>query len=214
MQAGETGSWVVRLDVPMEPHVALFVRDSLGLGESTGTGKLPPRLEGEIPDWSSLVTDDEHERLQQSFASWWPSSFAGATLAEAGQTTDPAARHRQLEQFHSDFYAPLASYPELRHAASTWFYGHQKSHVRHDPDASRRYWTVCRDAAEAAAEELGVAPGELHATTLLLLVQDVWYATPEPGRLLYSPTVGDDAELLFELLFDTFRSGAGLGHRH
>ena len=209
MRAAEAGSWVLRFDVPMEPHVALFVRDSLGFAASTSTVKQPPHLEGDVLDYSSLVaTDDEYERLERSFPSWWQLSFGGAALTEGGPASDPMARHRQLERFSKDFYGPLAPYPELRHAASTWFYGHREPHVRHDPDVARRYSEIARDAANAAAEQLGVAPAELYADTWLLMVQDVWYATPEPGRLLYSPTVRDDAELLFELLFDTFSSSA------
>ena len=206
MRAVEAGSWVLRFDVPMEPHVALFVRDSLSLDTSSSALKLPPELEGDIPDYSSLVSEEDCERWEESFASWWQLAFAGAGLTENGDAEDPAALPRRLERFSEEFYAPLAPYPELRHAASTWFYGHSEPHRRHDPKAAQTYWAIARDAAEAAATELGVSPGEVHANTWLLLVQDVWYAAPEPGRLLYSPTVREDTKLLSELLFDTFTS--------
>jgi hypothetical protein len=52
MKVAGSRSWRSTFDVPEAPHVALFVRDALGLDRADAA---PPRLEGEIPIRSSLI---------------------------------------------------------------------------------------------------------------------------------------------------------------
>jgi hypothetical protein len=212
MRVAGSKSWMLRFDVPEEPHVALFVRDALRLGADAETaGEQPPSLEGGVPDQTSLVTAAERERLKLAYPSWWQTSFDGAALLARGQEAfdDAMERHRQLDEASTRFYAPLARHAELRRDARDWLAEHRGPHERPDSDLRRRNWEIARDAAEAAAAERGVEPGELAASTWLLLVQGVWWATPAAGRLVYSPAVRDDAELLSNLLRETFGSSLG-----
>ena len=75
-----------------------------------------------------------------------------------------------------------------------------------DHETAMARWKVSRDAAEAAAAELGVEPGELSADTWLLMVEGLWWAAPGPGQLLYSPAVRNDRTLMANLLQDAFTS--------
>jgi hypothetical protein len=210
MHTANAESWELRSEVPDEPHIALFVRDALELQiPSTMCEPLPP-LEGEIPDLRVLVTEEEREKFGLAYPDWWGSSFRGAALLAAHRGRNhPAAFHRELQAASARFYEPLTSHVQLRQKAAAWLVEHRKPHVRRPPDSRRRDWEIARDAVEAAATDLGVAPGELRANTSLLLVQCIWYATPAPGCLLYSPAVRDDARLFGEVLRDAFASSFG-----
>ena len=210
MHTANAKSWELRSEVPDEPHIALFVRDALQLQIPPTSSKPLPPLEGEIPDLRLLVTEAEREQLALAYPDWWESSFQGAALLTAHRGgNDPAAFHRELEAASARFYEPLTSHVELRQQAAAWLAEHRKPHSRRPPDSRRRDWEIARDAVEAAATDLGVAPGELRANTSLLLVQGIWYATPAPGSLLYSPAVSDDAHLFGDVLRDAFASSLG-----
>ena len=55
MRRAESASWRFAEGIVQMPVVALFVRDAVGLGVPPGAA-LPPRLDGELPDRSGLVS--------------------------------------------------------------------------------------------------------------------------------------------------------------
>jgi hypothetical protein len=203
----------MRFDVPQEPHVVLFVRDALGLGGRVDVPNDPPRLAGHVPDLSSLVSSDERQRVVRGYRSSWqlalaigvPGQEVSSELVSGAVTPDPV--RDQVTRFHDSFRPPK----ELRRQAAAWFDEHGQGHefpfpARESRAAWETEWMMTRDAAQAAAGQLGVDPGELCANALLLVVDGVWWATPGPGRLLFSAAVRDDAELLSRLLRETFLS--------
>jgi hypothetical protein len=206
MRLASSSSWELRFDVLKAPHIVLFVRDALRFG--TDDGRQPPRLEGDTPDLRALVDEQERRQLALGYRSWWQEE----DLIDSGMLTtvkgpeDLARRHRELEAWSADFYAPLVPHRELRRQASEWCAEHRERYeprVR-DPETARARWETARDAAQAASTELGVAPGELSVNTWLIMVRGLWWATPRPGQLLYSPAVQEDRSLLRGLLQDAF----------
>jgi hypothetical protein len=186
MQVAGSRSWRSTFDVPEAPHIALFIRDALGLD---GAEDAPPRLEGEIPDRASLIDDRDH--VASLWRSWW------CTLAPAGPLDAGAAAlsDGELSEVVRD----------LQPEAQAWFYGHREPHIQ-PQRGGMRDWEITRDAVESAAIELRVAPHALHADTWLLLVEGDWWDRPGPGQLIYSPTIREDSELFLRLLRSAFRS--------
>lgn len=162
-----------------------------------------------MPDLRGLVSDEERERLEQFYRPYWqrdrPLPGCEPQIV-AGAEQDAVACHRQMERWLEHFYQPLAAHRELRDEASLWFKEHRERHepMQRDHDRVMARWKISREAAEAAAADLGVDPGQLSVDTWLVMVKGVWWAAPHPGQLLYSPAVREDRNLLSELLYDTF----------
>jgi hypothetical protein len=212
MRSATSSSWELRFDVLEEPHIALFIRDALRFESSDG--RQPPRLEGEVPDLRSVVGEEQSPQIMLGFRSWWQEEHLIDEWRVAPPVNGPedwGESHRRLEARLANFYAPLAGQPELRRHASDWFAEHRERYEprdRHHEDAKAR-WEISKDAAEAAAAEVGIEPGELSADTWLMMVRGLWWATPQPGQLLYSPAVREDRSLLANLLQDTFTASVG-----
>ena len=186
MQVAGSRSWRSTFDVPEAQHVALFVRDALGLDRDEDT---PPRLEGEIRGRSALIND--RDRVRSLWRRWW-GTLTPETLNDAELTA----------RSHDDLRADVR---ELQRDAQAWFYAHREPHIQPQRDAMRD-WEITRDAVESAASELGVEPHLLHADTWLLLVEGDWWQLPAPGQLAYSPAVREDPELFLKVLRSAFRS--------
>ena len=200
-------SWELRFDLLEAPHIALVVRDALRLDPTSG--RQPPRLSGEIPDLRDRFTVAQRNRLAEAYAPRCHERRLIGTwdARPRGQSRDDLfAYHRDTERRYDKLFGPMAEHADLKRLALDWFAEQREQHEPRHPDsgAERARWEVARDAVELAAAETGVEPGRLRADTWLLMVQGLWWASPRPGQLLYSPSVRADLSLLGGLLQDTF----------
>ena len=184
MRVAGSKSWRLTFDVAQSPHIALFARDALGIDCDGGV----PRLLHRVPDQSQLIADQDPAAVATAWQAWWATMIP--TSSQPLPAPGPALR-RAIADLHDD--------------ACAWFEEHRKPWIVPRRDAHRD-WQVSKSAAEAAASDRGVSPGDVHADSQLLLVDGNWWQRPAPGVLLYSPAVMIDEIQMHELLRATFAS--------
>jgi len=117
-------SWRFAQDIDQSLHVALYLREALGL-EIEGDQIVPPRLAGEIPDHTGLLDPAATRVAAARWMVWWRGVVALQAPAQLGPPsgqTDQRAFRRQLAArrqlvFDPPEWASLADSPALQRAA-------------------------------------------------------------------------------------------------
>jgi hypothetical protein len=215
MQVAGRPSWRFEENDAGDLHLALFARDAAGL-DVPSAPDIPPPLTAAI---DQLLAPPSAAAASQ-WATWWrglirfqaggigPSRRLGpgddlqAWLAEM--------RERHLAVFDPPGFESLASMPELRAVVRATFAADGRPLLRRDPPTAvppRAFaYGVVRAAAEAAAAEFGVSPGEIDGTAHVLDVQGAWFFLAAPGYALCSSAAAADPQVAAQLLGAVFAS--------
>jgi hypothetical protein len=208
-------------------NLALFVRDAADLPVPS-SADIPPRLAGEIPDCSAVLSPDDRATAGDQWVVWWH-QLLDQVVREArqratlppGDDGDPEARFqfviRHLYAGRDDVFDPpqfaaLAGMRPLQSAAVGTF-EQAGQWTRRDPSGGQRPGAFPADAvreiAESTAADLGVPVHELDGVAHVLDVTGVWSYLAGPGCGLCSEAVATDAAAARQLLRQLFSSGPG-----
>lgn len=195
-------------------HAALFVRDAGGLAAPAAPDIPPPLL---------VAIDQAHREsahpaeAARQWVTWW----RGLVRFRSDEVQPPhgpaagqelhawleAVRERHVAAFDPPGFESLASMPDLRAvAAATFADGRRLLCREHRTPAGEFGYQVVSAAAEAAAAEFGVSPGEIDGTVDVLEVRGVWFNLSGPGYALCSRGAAGDPAVARQLLRAVFAS--------
>lgn len=221
MRFAGTASWRFAEGIEQAPLVALFVRDTLGLRVPPGA-VIPPRLDGELPDYSTLLDSERLAAASAVWTGWWQAVAAQAIRGHQGPPTgvDQRVWLRQLANEHQIMFDPpefasLAAQPALADAVRGTFDGALRW-----ADAQRRAlllppqsrhgqfdYNIVRAVAEEVTRRHGVSPGAVGACAMVLPVEGIWWNRFAPGAVLCSVYAAHDPAIARAVLTDAFESG-------
>jgi hypothetical protein len=206
-------------------ETAGFVRDAARLPVPAGPD-VPPRLSGDVPDCSGLLTPDARATTAQQWAVWWyrlirqaaaegqRSAIPRPVAADPGQEHAAAVRHRfagRDDVFDPPEFGSLARLQPLQSvvtsilaSASAWSRGPAARQAR---DSRVFAWPVVRDVAEGTAADLRVPIGDITGDAYVLPLEGQWSYLAGPGCALCSAELARDPDAAGRLLRDIFRSG-------
>ena len=125
MQLEGTSSWHFAVSAGDDrPHLALFVRDAVGL-RVADSPEVPPRLADAVPDHRAVLNEDERQAAQRQWTNWWAAVISlkiqehEASAADLRVSPELLARREQAGS-PPDF-AALIDRPELRRAVVETF---------------------------------------------------------------------------------------------
>lgn len=221
MRRAGSASWRFAEGIEQMPVAALFVRDAVGLGVPTGAG-LPPRLDGDLPDRSSLVNAGQRRAAGAEWVGWWQEVVAhhvGMHQGPPDGTDQRAWLARQAVQtgtlFDPPDFAALAGRSTLRNVVQSTF-----AEALRWADIQRRtflmppdrrpgqfdYETV-RSVAEQVAQRHRVSPDAVRGCAIVLPVQGNWWRRFSAGAILCSVHAARDPSSARPALTDAFESG-------
>ena len=200
------------------PHVALFVRDALGLSVAPGPA-VPPPLAGAVPDRRGLLSPGERHEAGRQWTDWW-TALLGVEVHRQEESPDPghpaswqvlrAGRDRAGSP--PDF-AALADRPALRRAVvDTFPEAHRwADRMRGVGDRDERGgcfpYRLVRQVAEDVAFDRGVDVGAVRASAVVLEVEGSWWHLPAPGAVVCSRGATAEPRTAHLVLRQVFESG-------
>jgi len=221
MRFAGSASWRFAEGIEQAPVVALFVRDTLGL-EVPAESVIPPRLDGDLPDYSALVAAEQRSAAGAAWTGWWQEVVAQDVRRQQGPPASVdqrvwlrqwATEHRAA--FDPPEFASLADRPALAKAVQVTLNGALRW-----ADARRRAllippqgqpgqfdYDVVRAAAEQIARRHGVSPDALRACAVILPVDGIWWNRFAPGAVLCSVHTARDPGIARSMLTEAFESG-------
>ncbi|TRW44142.1 hypothetical protein [Georgenia yuyongxinii] len=221
MYRAGTVSWSLSItEGSSQPHLALYVRDAVGLRVTDPAS--PPPLLHRPPDRRALLTDEERTRAAEQWPSWWHAILRLDTrfhdTSERRGTSDQAAfltwvRAHAAERARTVGEPPeftaLHGSPELQRAAvALWPEGRSWAERRSAPTAEPGSpAVVTREVAEAVIAEHGISPDAVRGTVLVLAVDGVWSHLLQPGVMLCSAVCQDAPEAWRRVVRQVFESG-------
>jgi hypothetical protein len=219
MELAGGGSWRFAEDVDEMAHVALYVRDVLGLDVAVAANR-PPALAGAVPARLDVLDDAERREAAAQWPLWWESVLADATHQNQGppNEADMDAWMRELHVRGLRTGSPpecagLADRPALRKAlialtaeACRWAEGPRRAA---HPPAGRATFAgeLIREVAEAVAFDRRVAAEAVRGIALVLAVEGSWWVCHRPGVVLCSVSAPEDNVTARTILRAAFESG-------
>jgi len=224
-------SWRFAESIDQLPLVALFVRDTLRLEVPAG-GVIPPRLEGEVPDHSSLLAPVRRDAAGTGWTGWWQEVLAragrlhlhhpgtrAAGLDLVAWARQMAVEHRELDAAYPPVFDPpefagLADRPALRQAVRVTF-----GEALRWADTQRRslLFLPARPAqfdsqlvpaeAEQTAGLHRVDLGQVRACAVVVPVRGAWWHRFAPGAVVCSVHAARDPAVAHTIITDAFESG-------
>ena len=193
-------SWRLSLDNPQGLHIALFVRDAVGLVTPPSHG-VPPMLAAEIPDHTAALADTGRAEAGGQWLAWWHRLVTHEIAPHYSPAVDEDAWRRRAAEYQRVVDPPdfesLAGLPALRTAVVATFGAARewsnalKRRVAGSPPFEH---SLVRDVAQEIITERGVSPDELDAAVMVLDVAGAWSYLAGPGAMCCSATtLGDPA---------------------
>jgi hypothetical protein len=210
-------SWCFTDSADQMPHVALFVRDAVGL-DVEAAPDIPPALADPVPDLRSVVEPQVRARAGVQWPSWWHALVDAEALMHGdtseGDDLDDRFRfaEREAAGMPPDF-AGLADRPELRQVvlatyekAVRWTEGRHQAVGR--PDVGHTFdWKIVRDVAQDVARDREVSIGDVRGTALVFAVEGEWWARFDAGVVLCSDSIRSDPNAVRAIVRTAFESG-------
>jgi hypothetical protein len=213
------GSWRFAVDVNEMVHVALYVRDALGLDVEAAPNR-PPALAGGVPAGPDVLNDAERGEAAAQWPAWWEAVLADATHQNQGPP-DRADMDAWMRELHvrglrtgsPPEFAGLMDRPALRKAlialtpeACRWAEGPRRA--AHPPAGRATFASeLIREVAEDVAFDRGVAVQAVRAVALVLAVEGSWWVCHRPGVVLCSVSAPEDPVTARTILRAAFESG-------
>lgn len=126
MRFAGSASWRFAEGIEQAPLIALFVRDTLSLEVSAEAS--PPRLDGELPDHSTLLDSQWRAAAGDAWTGWWQAVVAQDVRGHQGPPAgvDQRVWLRQLDAEHRAVFDPpefasLADRPALAETVRVTF---------------------------------------------------------------------------------------------
>jgi hypothetical protein len=209
-------SWCFTDSADQMPHVALFVRDAVGLDVDDAPG-IPPRLADPVPDRRSVVEPEVQAQAAAQWPSWWHALVDAEALmhgytSEGGDLNDRFRfAERKAAGMPPDF-AGLADRPELRQVvlatyeeAIRWTEGRHQAVGR--PDVGHSFdWKIVRDVAEEVARDRKVSIEAVRGTALVFAVEGDWWTRFDAGVVLCSDSIRSDRNAVRTIVRTAFES--------
>lgn len=206
-------SWRLSVDHPQSPHIALFVRDSVGL-VTPPSHDVPPVLAAGVPDHAAALTDAQRVDAGRQWPEWWRHLVAHEIAPRPRPGVDEAARWRRYADEHRGVVDPpefesLSGLPALRTAVIRTFHA-----ARAWPSAARRAGAdldhaLIREVVQQVSTERGVSPDQLDAEVIALDVAGAWSYLARPGVMFCSANTFGDPVAARALLREAFVSALG-----
>lgn len=206
-------SWRFAESVDELPHIALYVRDVLGL-EFDDKHSLPPRLAGHVPDHSNWLDESERRRIGSQWVSWWEEiTESAAAPRDFSADHGGKANRPQSPDLDPSEWQSLTNHPELRRAVIRM--SDEANRFAHDArlsliTASRQHpvfpHDVLRRAANSIAAETGVGIGTLAASASVIRVNGPWWRLLRPGEIICSPDVAHTEDRGYRAIRAAFSS--------
>jgi hypothetical protein len=184
------------------PHVALFVRDAVGL-EVDEAPWIPPPLADPVPDRRSVVDPRVRAQAAAQWPSWWRALVDVEAQMHGGsyEGDDLDIRFRFAERAEAGLppdFAGLSDRPELRQVvmatyeeACRWVEGRHQAVGR--PDVGHSFdWKLIRDVAQDVAKSQQVSIGDVRGTALVFAVEGDWWSRFDAGVVLRSDSIRSD----------------------
>jgi len=195
------------------PHLALFVRDALGL-PIPAAPEVPPRLLEPPPDRLDLLSDDERQVAGQDWALWWTTVLrlpAPSMGADPGQGLE-AWRARQESAGTPPAFEALADRAALHRVVVQAF---PQAHgwvnrLDRGVGGGRTGWfpfELVRQVAEDVAFDRSVDVGDVRASAQLLAVEGNWWQLIGPGTAVCSVGAASEPAVARQVLRQAFVSG-------
>ena len=222
MRQADDESWRLTVgDTSELLHTALYVRDSCRL-EVPDDPSVPPPLDGEVSDRSTLLEPGARRGAGVQWLAWWPQILVfeaaeGLGTLEVhegrfGRSDATVIVHEQL--FDWPELVALASWPELCRAARAsrddavrWCGERIRRLAARDPRSRGLSHLPIATIVQGVVQRAGVSPGRVRAAVSVLGVRGNWSARPLPGLLLCSASLAADAQKLAPLVESAFASG-------
>ncbi|MCZ2819226.1 hypothetical protein O2V63_02655 [Modestobacter sp. VKM Ac-2977] len=217
MKFAGTTSWrFAESDRDEMSHVALFIRDALGLPVLPGPA-VPPPLSGTIPDHRGLLSTEERKEAGQQWTDWW-ATVLGFQVQMQEEPADPgmsAVREtlqaRREQAGSPPDFAALADRPALQRAAvETFPHAHrwvnQLSLEQRDERKGSFPYRLVRQVAEDVAFDRRVDFGAVRASAVVLEVKGSWWHLLAPGAVVCSDPAAADpttGELILRRAFES-----------
>jgi hypothetical protein len=209
-------SWRFAESEPQMPHVALFVRDSVGLVVPAAPD-VPPVLVDELADHRAVLPDIDRANAGEQWVSWWRQLVAHELSAQhpPGGLDERTWLRRRADQMltitDSSDFAALTDRPVLRIAVAATFleacrWTGEVKRSRMSAPRPRFGWSLVKQAAEDVAFGHGVDVGDMDGTVIVLTVEGMWSHLLGPGTALCSTATAADAWSAYALLRDVFGS--------
>jgi hypothetical protein len=195
-------------------HVALFVRDAVGLPVVPGSA-VPPRLAGTVPDHRDLLREDERQDAGRQWASWWTAVLGLEDHSQEPPDADAVrslGARRERAGSPPDF-AALTDRPSLHRAVvEAWLEAHRwVGQRRLDFHGKQREGCfpdrLIRQIAEDVAFDHSVDVGAVRARAVLLDVERSWWHLLAPGTVVCSMAATAEPETAQLVLRQAFESG-------
>ena len=221
MRRAGSASWRFAEGIEQMPVVALFVRDAVGLGVPPGAA-LPPRLDGELPDRSGLVSAGQRRAAGAEWVGWWHAVVAHHVGLQQGPPDGADERawlQRQTVQagalFDPPDFASLAGRSALRDVLQTtstdalrWARGQRRTLLMPPPGHPGQFeYDTIRSVAEQVAQRHRVSPDAVRGCAIVLPVEGNWWRRCSPGAILCPAHAARDPDAARAALTDAFESG-------
>jgi hypothetical protein len=197
------------------PHVALFVRDAVGLPVAPGPA-VPSRLAGTVSDHRDVLREEERQDAGRQWASWWAAILSLEVHSQESPDADlPALRGlaaRRERAGSPPNFAALMDRPALHRAVvETFLEAHrwvsrERLGVRGEREGYFPYGLV-RQVAEDVAFDRSVDAGDVRANAVLLDVEGGWWHLLAPGTVLCSVAATTEPVVAQLVLRQAFESG-------
>lgn len=220
MHVAGSSSWRFAESLDEMPHVALYVRDALGLEVPDGAG-IPPALEGPLSDRRQALDAEERMEAALQWPSWWHAIVAdearmhqGRDEPDRGSRVRDSLARRQATTGDPPEFSALSDRPALRKAVSStciearrWAAGPRRS--SHRPVGGPSFaWALTKQIAEDVAFDMNVGVESVRGVALLLAVRGDWWECIAPGVVLCSRSAPRDPAAARAILRAVFVSGA------
>jgi hypothetical protein len=216
VRRANTPSWSFAESEPQMLHVALFVRDCVGL-PTADEADVPPTLAGDLADLRATLTAAERAAARQQWLVWWRQLTAHET---GGRNRPPGLDDRTwMRQRVADLqrladrpaFASLSDRPELQTAVAATFeqacrWHNAAKRSRMTQPHAHFPWALVRDAAKDMAFDLGVELGDVEGMVIVLATKESWSHLLDRGAALCSPAIAADASAAYPLLRAVFTS--------
>ena len=199
-------------------HVALFVRDAVGLPVVSGPA-VPPRLAGMVPDRRDLLREEELRDAGRQWAGWWAAVLGLEVHPQEppGADTLRALGARRERVGSPPDFAALTERPALHRAVvETWreahdWVGQRRLDYSGEQGQGCFPYLLVRQVAEDVAFDRSVDVGKVQARAVVLDVDGSWWHLLAPGTVVCSGAAAAEPETAQLVLRQAFESGLDRG---
>ncbi len=201
MHLAGSPSYVFAEDASQVAHVALYVRDALGLDVAQDPCT-PPALTGSVPDRRHLIAPETRDQAALQWPSWWAAVVAIEGEENLGRPPRPSdyeswLANRRPMGLPPD-YEGLWDRPQLQQSvarifreADDWTSAARRA-LQYPVFQSEFQPSLTTRVAQEVANAKHVDVGSVHGCVLVLAVEGIWRHQFSPGVALCSQSAAEE----------------------